>query len=460
MPPYRPSVPRRACDLLVRDAELLVTMSGEEISGGWVSISQGLVDGVGEAGSEPDADEVLSARGCLVTPGLVNAHHHMFQNLTRAFGPALNCELLVWARMGGEMWLRLDEEAAYVSAFIGLAELALGGCTTTTDDLYAHPRPRLIDAEIAAARDVGLRFHPCRGAIAVGQEDGEVFRAEMVQDADTILADTERLIRTYHDPSPNGMVRIACGPSGSSVATPGLFEAVADLAEKHNVRLTTHLSQFPGEEKWSLERFGLRPVDWLESVGWADSRTWVAHCIFVNDEEIERLGRWGTGVAHCPTTCALIAEGVAPVQTMREHGVPVGLSCDGGGSEHGSMWLEAHTALLLGRLRSGPTGMTARDVLAMATVGSAACLGREGESGVLAPGSCGDLVAWPLEGIAFAGAWTDPVEAWVRCGPLRSRHTVVAGKAIVRNGELMVPQVDEMLQRHAEISREWQQVFV
>jgi 8-oxoguanine deaminase len=448
----------RVSDLLIRDAELLVTMAGEELRGGWVAISDGLVDTVGPSGEEPAAREVISARGCLVTPGLVNAHHHMFQNLTRAFGPALNAELLVWAQAGGEMWLRLDEEAAYVSAWIGLAELALGGCTTTTDDLYAHPRPNLIDAEIAAAREIGLRFHPCRGAIAVGQEHGEVFRAEMVQDADTILADTERLIRAYHDPSPNGMVRIACGPSGSSVATPGMFEACAELAEKHDVQLTTHLSQFPGEEAWSLERFGMRPVDWLESVGWASSRAWVAHCIFVNDDEIRRLARWGTGVAHCPTTCCLIAEGIAPVPEMRRHGVSVGLSCDGGGSEHGSMWLEAHTALLLGRLRFGPMGMTARDVLEMATIGSAACLGRQGQSGVLAPGSCGDVVAWPLEGIAFAGAWTDPVETWLRCGPIGARHTIVAGKAVVRDGRLTLPNVDEMLRRHARISREWQGV--
>lgn len=449
-------VEERTSDLMIRDAELLVTMTGHEYPGGWVAISNGLVDAVGAAGTEPAAREVLSARNCLVTPGLVNAHHHMFQNLTRAFGPALNCELLVWARAGGEMWLRLDEEAAYVSAWIGLAELALGGCTTTTDDLYAHPRPRLIDAEIAAARDVGLRFHPTRGAIAVGQEAGEVFRAEMVQDAETILTDTERLITTYHDPTPGSMVRIACGPSGSSVATPGLFEATSELAEKHDVRLTTHLSQFPGEERWSLERFGMRPVDWFESVGWASSRSWVAHAIFLNAGEMARLGSWGTGVAHCPTTCALIAEGVAPVQEMRQNGVAVGLSCDGGGSEHGSMWLEAHTALLLGRLRAGPTGMSARDVLEMATLGSAACLGRQGENGILAPGSCGDVVAWPLEGVAFAGAWTDPVESWLRCGPVRSRHTIVAGKAVVRDGELMLGNVDEMLKRHRDISREWQ----
>ena len=449
-------------DLLLRDAGLLVTMTGAEIRGGWVAISDGVITGVGEAGEEPEAMRVLEARGCLVTPGLISAHHHMFQNLTRAFGPALNRELLEWARTGGEMWVRLDEEAAFVSAWIGFAELALGGCTTTTDDLYAHPRPNLIDASIAAAREIGFRFHPTRGAIAVGEDagTGQIFRGAMIQDPDAILADTERLIKTYHDPSPTSMVRIAAGPSGGAVATPGLMEAAAELAERYDVRLTTHVSQEPTEEEWYLEYFGLKPIDWLESVGWATSRAWIAHCIFVNEDEISRLARWGTGVAHCPTTCCLVAGGVTPFTDMRRQGVAVGLSVDGTGCEHSSMWLEAHTALLLGRLRAGPMGMSARDALEMGTTGSARCLGREGELGVLTAGACGDLVAWPLEGVAFAGAWSDPVEAWLRCGPVSARHTVVAGKPVVVNGELQLPNVDEMLKRHDEISREWQGAYV
>jgi cytosine/adenosine deaminase-related metal-dependent hydrolase len=268
-------------DLLIRDAELLVTMTGDEIVGGWVAISGGVVDAVGAAGGEPRAAETLSARGCLVTPGLVNAHHHMFQNLTRCFAPVLNSELMSWAGTQSDMWVRLDEEAAYVSAWVGLAELALGGCTLTTDDLYAHPRPKLIDAELAAARDIGFRFDPCRGAVALGREDGLIFPPELVQDTDTIMADTERLIGAYHDRSPHAMTRIVAGPSGSSVAVPGLMEAAAELAERHDVRMTTHLSQFAGEEEWSLGYFGMRQVEWLESVGWASSRAWVAHCIFV-----------------------------------------------------------------------------------------------------------------------------------------------------------------------------------
>jgi cytosine/adenosine deaminase-related metal-dependent hydrolase len=445
-------------DLLLRDAELLVTMAGADIPGGWVAIAGGMVDAVGGPGSEPEAAETLSARDCLVTPGLINTHHHMFQNLTRAFGPGLRRELLDWAGLLGDMWIRMDEEAAYVSAWVGMAELALGGCTQTTDDLYAHPRPNLIDAEIRAARDLGFRFDPCRGCVALGREQGAVFRSELVQDPDEILADTERLITTYDDRSPGAMVRIVAGPTAGDIATPGLMEAEAELAERHGVKMTTHLSQFPGEEAWSLAKFGLKPVDWLDSVGWSSPRAWVAHCIFVDDDEIARLARWGTSVAHCPTTCCLITEGAPPVATMRAAGVNVGLAVDGAGSEHASMWLEAHTALLIGRLRTGPTSMSARDVLELATVGSARCLGRESHNGFLAPGSCGDVVAWPLDGVGFAGAWSDPVEAWLRCAPGTPRHTVVAGKPIVRNGELAVPGVEEMLRRHERISREWQGV--
>jgi cytosine/adenosine deaminase-related metal-dependent hydrolase len=443
-------------DLLVGDARLLATMAGDEIEGGWVSVRDGLVDAVGRPGDEPPAREVISAGGCLVTPGLINTHHHIFQNLTRAFGPVVNADLLTWLGTLARVWLRLDEEAAYISAWIGLAELALGGCTTTTDHLHVHPRPRLVDAEIAAAREVGVRFHPARGAMDLREEDGGVVPNAGVQDLDTILEDFERLVGTYHDPAHGAMVRVALGPSSPFDSTPELMRAAGELAERLDVRLHTHLAQVADEEAYCLERFGMRPVDLFEDVGWGSSRSWVAHCIFPSADDIRRLGGWGTGVAHCPSSNMMICGGIAPVVELREARVPVGLGCDGSAStDHASLWLEARTALLLGRLRKGPTGMSARDVLEIATLGSAACLGRAGEVGVLQPGSCADLVVWPLDGVAFAGAWSDPVEAWLRTGPVRPRHTIVAGNAIVRDGELTLPALDEMLRRHERISREW-----
>jgi 8-oxoguanine deaminase len=446
-------------ELLIRDAHLLATMTGEELRGGWIAISGGFVDQVGVAGGEPDAKEVLSAKGCLVTPGLINTHHHIFQNLTRSFGPVVNQELNVWASTLAEMWKRIDEEATYVSTWVGLAELALGGCTTTTDDLYVHPQPNLVDAEIAAAREVGLRFDPCRGTLDIRREDGGRFPNDVVQDREVILADTERLILSYHDPSPGSMTRIVAGPSVNMGSSPELFTACAELAEKHNVQTFTHLAEIPGEDAWCMQRYGMKPVDWLESVGWPSTRAWVAHCIFVDEKEIGRLTQWGVGVAHCPSSNALICNGIAPVPEMLKSGMAVGLGCDGSAStDHASLWLEARTALLLARVRSGPKAMSARDVLEMATLGSARCLGREGEIGVLAPGACGDVVAWPLEGVAYAGAWTDPIEAWLRCGPTAARHTVVAGKLVVRDGELRLRDVDEMLRQHERISRGWQDV--
>jgi len=290
---------------LIRDAELVATMTGEEIPGGWVAITDGLVEAVGRPGAEPEADEVVSARDSLVTPGLINTHHHIFQNLTRAYGPAANLSLVDWLKAQFPIWSQLDEEAVYVSTWIGLAELALGGCTTTTDHLYLHPRPRLIDAEIAAAREVGLRFHPTRGSYSRRQEQGGLAPNSMVEDEDEILADSERLIRTYHDPSHGAMVRIALAPTSPWTVTPELMKRTAELAKRCDVRLHTHLAQDRDEDIFCLEHFGRRPVDQFEEMGWGSDRSWVAHCIFVNDEEIRRLGSWRTGVATAPApTCS------------------------------------------------------------------------------------------------------------------------------------------------------------
>jgi cytosine/adenosine deaminase-related metal-dependent hydrolase len=433
-------------------------MTGKELAGGWVSVRDGLVEAVGASGDEPAASETLDASGCLVTPGLINTHHHIFQNLTRSYAPVVNADLLTWLNVLGSAWTALDEEAAYVSAWIGLAELALGGCTTASDHMHIHPAPKLIDAEIAAACDIGLRFHPVRGAMDLREADGGVIPDAAVQDVDEILADCERLVTTHHDREHGAMVRVAIGPSSMFDSTPELMRAAGELAERLDVRLHTHLAQVPDEEAYCVERFGRRPVDLYDDLGWGGDRSWVAHCIFPGEDDIARMGRWGTGVAHCPSSNMLICQGLAPVVELREAGVPVGLGCDGSAStDHGSLWLEARTALLVGRARLGSQSMSARDVLSMATLGSAACLGRGGELGVLEPGSVGDLVAWPLEGIAFAGALSDPVEAWLRCGPVAARHTVVAGRPVVRDGELAVPGVDEMLRRHRAIASAWQE---
>ncbi|MCU1378419.1 MAG: amidohydrolase, partial [Acidimicrobiales bacterium] len=365
--------------------------------------------------------------------------------------PAITGTLFQWLQTLYPLWARLDEEAAHVSAWVGLAELALGGCTTSTDHLYVHPAGGgdLLSAEIAAAVDLGMRFHPTRGSMSLSEKDGGLPPDSVVQDDDTILAESEAAVAKHHDRSPGAMVRIALAPCSPFTVTKDLMRQTAELAERLDVRLHTHLCEDKDEDVFCLEQFGQRPVEYFEEVGWGTSRSWVAHCVQPNQEEVERLGRWGTGAAHCPSSNMILGVGLAPVRELRAAGVPVGLGCDGSASaDSASMWMEARNALLQAKLRHGPQSFGARDALSLATTEGARCLGREGEIGVLAPGACGDLVAWPLDGVRFAGALSDPVEAWLRCGPVSARHTIVAGKSIVTEGQLVHPDVDSMLTRH------------
>src|SRR5487761_539604 len=331
-------------DLLVRNAKLVATCdaAGRELAGGWVALTGGMISGVGaSADPEPEAAEVLDASGCLVTPGLVNTHHHIYQNLTRSYGPAINGSLFSWLTALYPLWARIDEEAAYLSAWVGLAELALGGCTTTMDHLYVAPQGGgdLWTAEITAAREVGLRFHCTRGSMTLSEKDGGLPPDSVVQDDDEGLADSERLVKLHHDRSSGAMVRVALAPCSPFSVSPGLMRQTAELAEK------------------------------LDEVGWLASRAWVAHCIFPNSAEVARLGAAGVGVAHCPSSNMLIGGGgFAPVREFRAAGAPVGLGCDGSAcTDSASLWIESRAALLLGRQRGGASGMTAREVLDIAT---------------------------------------------------------------------------------------------
>jgi len=444
-------------DLLVVGAESVVTMDGGgEINGGWVAISDARISGIGTAGTEPAARRVLSANGCLVTPGLINTHHHMFQNLTRSYAPATKATLFSWLTTLYPLWSRLDEESAYLSAWIGLAELALGGCTTSTDHLYVHPPGSgdLIAAEIRAAQELGMRFHPTRGSMSVSEKDGGLPPDSVVEDEDRILAESERLVARFHDPSPDSMVQLALAPCSPFSVSTRLMTETAELAERLDVRLHTHFAEDPDEDAYCLATYGLRPYELLDQVGWAGSRSWVAHCVYPSGGEITKLASAGVGVAHCPSSNMMIAQGLAPIGELRAAGVAVGLGCDGSSStDSASLWLEARTAMLCARLRQGPDAIGARDALEIATLGGAACLGRAGEIGVLRPGAAADLVCWPLEGIPFAGALTDHVEAWLRCGPSAARHTVVAGRVVVEDGTLRAGGVEEMLARHRNAAK-------
>ncbi len=452
----------RTADLLVHDAELIATIDDDrrEIPGGWVAVTDGVVSGVGGAADpQPPATRRVDARGCLVTPGLVNTHHHLYQNLTRAYAPALTGGLFDWLVTLYPLWARLDEEAAHVSAYVGLTELALSGCTTSSDHLYVHPRGTgdLISAEVAAARELGVRFTATRGSMSLSVKDGGLPPDSVVQDDDEILTDSQRLVAAHHDRSPTALTRIALAPCSPFSVSTALMTRTAELAEALDVRLHTHLAETRDEDAFCLQTFGRRPVDYLADVGWMSDRTWLAHVVWPDPGEVTRLGAAGVGAAHCPSSNMILGSGLAPVAELRAAGAPVGLGVDGSASaDSASLWLEARTAMLQGKLRHGAAAMSARDALEIATRGGAACLGRAGEVGQLSAGACGDLAVWPLDGVRFAGALSDPVEAWLRCGPVSARHTVVGGRFVVQDGVPVHRGLDEQLAVHRRVSQRLQ----
>ncbi len=445
-------------DLLIHNARMVATVDPgrREIAGGWVAITDGLISAVGlSTDPKPEATETIDATDCLVTPGLINTHHHFYQNLTRAYPPMTRAPLFGWLKTLYPLWAGIDEEAVFTSAWVGLAELALSGCTTSTDHLYLHPRGAgdLLSAEIGAATDLGMRFHPTRGSMSLSEKDGGLPPDFVVQDDDDILAQSEVAVQRHHDRAHGAMVRIALAPCSPFTVTEQLMVRSAELAERLDVRLHTHFAENIEDDEFSVATFGCRPLEYLERTGWLTSRTWVAHCVMPDHDEVQRLGAAGIGAAHCPSSNLILASGIAPIVDLRAAGVHVGLGVDGSSSaDSGSLWLEARQAMLLAKLRNGADAADARMALECATLGGAGCLGRIGEIGMLAVGSTGDVAIWPLTGPRFAGAIADPIEAWLRCGPVSARDTIVHGRAIVRDGELVSADVEQRLVDHHRIA--------
>ena len=449
-------------DLVVVGADLLATVDAarREFRGGWVAVTDGLISGVGE-GPPPAAQETVDASGCLVTPGLVNTHHHLYQNLTRAYPPMTDKPLFGWLQSLYPLWRALDTESAYVSAWVGLAELALSGCTTSSDHLYLHPHGAgdLLGAEVDAARDLGVRFHPTRGSMSLSEKDGGLPPDDVVDDDEAILAASEDAVNRHHDRSWGAMTRIALAPCSPFSVTEDLMVRSAELAERLDVRLHTHFAENAEDDEFSVATFGCRPTEYLERTGWCSDRTWVAHCVRPDESEIARLGAARVGAAHCPSSNLILASGIAPVVDLRAAGVHVGLGVDGSSSaDSASLWLEARQALLLAKLRNGADAMTARDALEIATVGGAACLGRAGEIGELSVGAVGDIAVWSLDGPRFAGVVADPIEGWLRGGPLGARDTIVHGSSVVRDGRLVDPRQEEMMTLHGRHARRIQRL--
>jgi cytosine/adenosine deaminase-related metal-dependent hydrolase len=442
----------QTCDLLIAHADLLVPLVGDDLPGGWLAVQDGFVRETGKAGDEPATHRVVDASGCLVTPGLVNAHHHMYQSLNRALKVNRTFNGLVeWLNFYYPIWERLDEEGAYLSTWISLAGLAMDGCTTSSDHLNIHPRKKLIDAEIAAAREIGMRFHPTRGAMNLSRKDGRLPPDSVVESPDDILSDSERLVKTYHDPHRGAMTRIALAPCNPFAVSHDMMRRAADLAERMDVRLHTHLAESLDEENFCLHEYGCRPMERFEEVGWGSKRSWVAHSIFVNDHEIASLGRWGTGICHCPSANLIGTGRVAPVSKMKAAGVHVSLSTDAAPSLRAELAVSRQANLSL-----HGTHLSARELLEFATLGGAQCLGRAGEIGELSPGSAADIAVWPLPESARAKGPHAILEAWLADGPAAPRHTIVQGKFVVENGSLVSSDHEGIKRRHDGITAEWQ----
>jgi 8-oxoguanine deaminase len=444
--------------LLIRNALLLATLDAQrrELRGGGVFIRGGRIEQVGPSIQLPaDADEVIDVSGHLVTPGLVNTHHHMYQSLTRAVPGAQDSELFDWLRRLYPIWAGLTPEMIRVSTLVSMAELLLSGCTTTSDHLYIYPNGCRLDDSIEAARAIGMRFHACRGSMSVGVSKGGLPPDSVVEDEAAILKDSQRLIETYHDAGEGAMLRIALAPCSPFSVSPELMRDSAVLARQYGVGLHTHLAETANDVAYSREHFQGSPAEYAERLGWVGRGVWHAHCVCLDEHGIELFARTGTGVAHCPSSNMRLGSGIAPVRAMRERGVNVALGVDGSASNDGShLLLEARMALLLARVRdNNPGALTARQALEMATLGGAGALGRD-DIGSLAPGKCADLVAFDLRGLNHAGALHDPLAALLFAAPATAALSIIHGRTVVRAGQVQTVDLGPLIERHNRLAEQ------
>ncbi|MBC8336156.1 MAG: 8-oxoguanine deaminase [Anaerolineales bacterium] len=452
--------------LLIKNTTVLVTMDDRqrEIADGGLFIRDGLIEQVGPSNELPtSADEILDLTGHIILPGLVNTHHHFYQTLTRAVPAAQDANLFNWLKTLYPIWAGLTPEDIFISTQTALAELAFSGCTTASDHLYLFPNGSKLDDEIDAAKEIGMRIHASRGSMSLGESDGGLPPDSVVDTEESILKDSQRLIETYHDSKPGAMTQIVLAPCSPFSVTSDLMKQSAILAREYGVQLHTHLAETEDEEQFCLDMFGHRPVDYMGEVGWLDSDVWFAHSVYVNEEEINTYAKHHCGVAHCPSSNMRLASGIAPIKEMLAAGVDVGLGVDGSASNDGSHMLgEARQAMLLARVKEGITGyslssdnrklMTARDALQLATRGGAAVLGRS-DIGSLEKGKCADFFAIKLNTLDYAGALHDPVAATIFAQPVKANYTVVNGKFVIKEGQLLHVDEAELVKKHNKAAK-------
>ena len=434
--------------LLVRNARVVATLDDElrEYPDGGVFCRDGVIEAVGPSDTLPEtADRVIEAHDMLIMPGLVNTHHHLFQSLTRALPKVQDAKLFNWLRGLYPIWRNITPEMIHASARLALAELLLSGCTTVADHLYLYPEGCRIDDEIAAAQSLGVRFHPTRGSMSVGESQGGLPPDEIVEDEATILRDTARAIETFHQPERFGMCRIAVAPCAPFNVSEDLMRESAALARQHGVRLHTHIAETLDEEAYTLRRVGMRPIRYMEHLDWLGPDVWWAHVVWPDEDEIALLAETGTGVAHCPSSNMRLGSGIAPIREYIDAGVKVGLAVDGSSSnDSGHMFAEARMALLLQRVTKGADALTAREALRLATSGGAAVLGRD-DVGVLAPNMAADLIGIDLNQLGLAGAGSDPLAATLFCDPPSVDLSVINGQVVVEAGRLMTGDLQEIV---------------
>lgn len=439
-------------DILIKNA-ILVTMNAVRDEGpGDILLRAGVIASIG-AGLEAPGAEVIDAQGCVVTPGLVNTHHHLYQSLTRAVPGGQDALLFGWLKTLYPIWARFGPEEMFASTQAGLVELALSGCAMTSDHLYLYPNGSRLDDTIHAAAEVGLRFHPTRGAMSIGESAGGLPPDGLVEGEAAILEDMIRVVDAFHDSAPGAMLRVGLAPCSPFSVSRELMRDAALLARDKGVMLHTHLAENDEDIAYSLAQFGCRPGEYAESLGWTGPDVWHAHCVRLDAQEIDLFARTGTGVAHCPCSNCRLGSGIAPVRAMCDAGVNVGLGVDGSASNDAANLIgEARQTMLLQRVARGADAMSAREALEIATIGGARVLGRAADCGSLEVGKRADIAIWDMSGIEAAGAW-DPVAALVLCGPTRVRDLIVNGRAVVRDGRMVTVDQDAVVARQTLLAR-------
>jgi cytosine/adenosine deaminase-related metal-dependent hydrolase len=443
-------------DILIKGAVAVLTMDDtrRELAGADVLIRGGVIADIG-VGLDAGGAEIVLATGCVVTPGLVNTHHHLYQTLTRAVPGGQDALLFGWLQTLYPIWARFGPEEMYISAQIGLAELALSGCTMTSDHLYLFPNGSRLDDTIAAAGDVGLRFHPTRGAMSIGESDGGLPPDSLVEKEAAILEDCIRVIDAFHDPSEGGMVRVGVAPCSPFSVSRDLMRDAAVLARDKGVMLHTHLAENDEDIAYSLEKFGCRPGQYAEDLGWTGPDVWHAHCVKLDGQEIDLFSRSKTGVAHCPCSNCRLGSGIAPVRAMRNAGVKVGLGVDGSASnDGGSLIGEARQMMLLQRVANGADAMSSREALEIATRGGAQVLGRD-DCGQIAIGKRADIAIWDVSGLQSAGSWD--VAALLLAGPTSVRDLFVEGRRIVADGRVVSFDLERAIARQGQLVQKLQE---